>query len=136
MKKCFSCIILIVGILFILTAIGCNGPSGLKLESTSDHYVATLQMEKNPPSVGDNVVKITIKNQTKEIVTPKSVLIEYAMPAMPGMPPMNEKTNTVLQGSTYKATINLSMSGSWLITLKITTTNTAEESVVFNIDVR
>ena len=42
------------------------------------------------------------------------------MPAMPGMPAMNYKTDALLQGVEYKAVMGLSMSGSWNIAVKIT----------------
>jgi len=54
---------------------------------------------------------------------------------MPGMPPMNYKTDAVLKGNEYRATMNLSMSGPWNIAIKITRagkTSTAK----FNIDAR
>jgi hypothetical protein len=41
------------------------------------------------------------------------------MPAMSGMPAMNYKTNAELKDNAYKAKINLSMTGSWNIAVKI-----------------
>jgi hypothetical protein len=35
------------------------------------------------------------------------------------MPPMNYKTNGALKGNEYRATMNLSMAGSWNIAVKI-----------------
>jgi hypothetical protein len=57
------------------------------------------------------------------------------MPAMPGMPAMNYKTDADLKGSVYKGTMNLSMSGPWNIAVKISKagkTSTAK----FSIDAR
>ena len=55
------------------------------------------------------------------------------MPAMPGMPAMNYKTNAVLSGNKYMAKLDLSMSGAWNIVVKIT--NGGKTSTVkFNID--
>jgi len=39
---------------------------------------------------------------------------------MPGMPAMNYKADAELKGNEYKATMGLSMSGSWNIAVKIT----------------
>jgi hypothetical protein len=42
------------------------------------------------------------------------------MPAMTGMPAMNYKTDAVLKGDEYEATLGLSMGGSWNIAVRIT----------------
>ena len=57
------------------------------------------------------------------------------MPGMPGMPPMNYKTGTVLKGYKYRATMDLPMSGSWNIAVKITRGGKATK-VKFNVDAR
>jgi hypothetical protein len=61
------------------------------------------------------------------------VLVNYYMPPMPRMAPMNYTTDAKLKGKKYKATMNLIMSGPWVIAVKITLdgkTTTAK----FNID--
>ncbi len=83
-------------------------------------YDVEVKIDKNPPVVGDNNIEIEIKDGTGKYVTDATVVIEYSMPAMPGMPPMNYKTGTTLRGNEYKATMNLSMSGPWNIAIKIT----------------
>ena len=60
-------------------------------------------------------------------------MVNYYMPPMPRMAPMNYTTNAKLKGKTYKATMNLIMSGPWVIAVKISRdgkTTTAK----FNID--
>lgn len=83
-------------------------------------YEVEVKIDKNPPIVGDNNIEIEIKDASGKYVTDAKVVVDYSMPAMPGMPPMNYKTDASLKGNEYKATMNLSMSGPWNIAVKIT----------------
>jgi hypothetical protein len=82
-------------------------------------YNVIVKIDKNPPVVGDNNMKIDIKDAAGNNVTDAKVKVEYSMPAMSGMPAMNYKTNAELKDNAYKAKINLSMTGSWNIAVKI-----------------
>lgn len=94
-----------------------------------------VKIDKNPPVMGNNNVTVTAKDAKGAAVTDAKVVVEYSMPAMPGMPPMNYKTNAVLKGSEYKAVMNLSMAGPWNIAVKLT--KGGKTSVVkFSIDVQ
>ena len=97
-------------------------------------YNVIVKIDKNPPVVGDNNMKIDIKDASGKSVTDAKVKVQYSMPAMPGMPPMNYKTNAELKDNTYKAKINLSMTGSWNIAVKITKSGKTA-SMKFSIDV-
>jgi len=77
-----------------------------------------VSIDRNPPVVGDNNIAIGVKESGKA-VTDAKVVVDYSMPAMPGMPAMNYKAETELKGSVYKGTINFSMSGAWNIAVKI-----------------
>lgn len=83
-------------------------------------YDVEMKIDKNPPIVGDNNIEIEIKDAAGKYVTDAKVVVEYSMPAMPGMPPMNYKTDATLKGNEYRAKMNLSMSGPWNIAVKIT----------------
>ncbi|MEW6001672.1 MAG: FixH family protein, partial [Nitrospirota bacterium] len=77
-------------------------------------------IDKNPPVVGDNNVEIEITDSAGRYIKDAKVMVNYSMPAMPGMPPMNYKTEAELKGEKYKARMNLSMAGSWNIAVRIT----------------
>ena len=80
----------------------------------------TATLDKNPPVAGpDNNITIAVKDSAGKAVTDAKVVVNYSMPAMPGMPAMNYKSNAALEGSEYKAKMNLSMSGSWNVAIKI-----------------
>ena len=80
---------------------------------------AEIRVDRNPPIVGDNRIEIEIKDQDGKSVTDATVLVNYYMPPMPRMAPMNYITDAKLRGDTYKATMNFIMSGPWVIAVKI-----------------
>lgn len=98
-------------------------------------YSVEIEIDKNPPTVGKNNLKIEIKDASGNYVTDASVKVLYSMPAMPGMPPMNYKTDAVLSGKEYKAVIDLSMSGPWNIEVRISRGGKTS-TVKFNVDAR
>jgi nitrogen fixation protein FixH len=82
-------------------------------------YDVTLNIDKNPPVVGDNAFTVSVKDASGKPVTDAKVMIDYTMPAMPGMPAMNYKAETALKESAYTGNMNLSMSGAWNVVIKI-----------------
>ena len=78
-----------------------------------------FKIDKNPPVVGENNVTIEIKDAAGKNVTEAKVKLDYGMAAMPGMPAMFYKADAELKGTLYKAKMNLSMAGSWNITIQI-----------------
>lgn len=121
--------------LILLLVAGIAYAKDYEVKKKAGEYDVEIKIDKNPPVVGDNNMEIEIKDASGKYVTDAKVKVEYSMPAMPGMPAMNYKTDAALKGNEYKATMNLSMSGAWNIAVKIirggkTTT------VKFNVDAR
>ncbi|MBA4391193.1 MAG: hypothetical protein C0399_09665 [Syntrophus sp. (in: bacteria)] len=83
-------------------------------------YNVLITIDRNPPVAGENNVGISIADSSGKTVTDAKVVLNYSMPAMPGMPAANYKTDTDLKGSVYKAKVNYSMAGSWNNEVKIT----------------
>jgi hypothetical protein len=90
-----------------------------KIKKDEGLYDIEAKIDNNPPVVGNNNISIEIKEKSGKYVTNAKVVVEYSMPAMPGMPAMHYKEPAVLSGNTYKAVMNLSMAGSWNIEVKI-----------------
>jgi len=107
-------------VLLLLLVAGIAYAKDYEVKKKAGDYDVEVKIDKNPPVVGDNNVKIEIKDSSGKYVTDAKVVIDYSMPAMPGMPAMNYKANAELKGNEYKATMGLSMSGSWNIAVKIT----------------
>jgi len=93
-----------------------------------------VKLDKNPPITGQNKMEISIKDDKGSNVTDATVVVEYVMPAMPGMPAMNYKAKAELNGIRYLANINFSMSGAWTVNIKITRAGKTQ-AVKLNVDV-
>jgi len=105
----------------ILLIAGIAYAKDYEVKKKAGDYTVDIKIDKNPPSVGKNNMEIEIKDAAGKYVTDAKVNVEYSMPAMPGMPAMDYKTDAKLEKEyEYKATIDLSMSGSWNIIVKIT----------------
>lgn len=79
-----------------------------------------LITSERPPAVGSNTLYFDIKIKNK-VPEDAKVAVKVFMPAMPGMPAMESRTDAVSLGSgKYKATVNTSMGGTWQIHIFIT----------------
>ena len=105
-------------IALLLTAVVVS-TAGAMTKKAGD-YTVDVTMDRNPPVMGKNNVEIGVKDKTGKPVTDARVTVEYSMPAMPGMPAMNYKSDAELKGETYKAVISPSMAGSWNVAIKVT----------------
>ena len=108
-------------------------PKAYELKRKAGEYEAEVKIDRYPPVLGDNKIEIEIKDGEGNLVTDAKVLVNYYMPPMPRMAPMNYTTDAKLKGEKYRATMNFIMSGPWVIAVKIThggKTSTAK----FNID--
>lgn len=134
MKK-FILSILLFGFiagLFVLT--GCTR-NAYSVTKPAGPYMVTLGINHNPPVAGPNDVTVDVKDSADKAVTDAKVVVKYDMPAMPGMPAMSHKTDTVLEGSRYKGSIDLMMAGPWNITVQVNRGGQTE-SARFTVDAR
>lgn len=106
--------------LVLVIVTGVAYAKGYEVQKKAGDYDVTVAFDRNPPVASDNNVAIQIKDASGKIVKDALVKIDYSMPAMPGMPPMNYKVDAVLKGAEYNATLGLSMAGPWNIEVKIT----------------
>jgi hypothetical protein len=125
---------LMVIIVAMLLIAGIAYAKDYEVTKKAGEYNVIVKIDKNPPVVGDNNMKIDIRDASGKNVTDAKVKVEYSMPAMPGMPPMNYKTDAELKGNMYKAKMNISMTGPWNIAVKITKGG-KKASMKFSIDV-
>ena len=80
-------------------------------------YKMTVTLSQNPPIIGKNDIKIEIRDSKGEPVTDAIATVNYFMPPMPGMPPMNYKIKAVPEDTEYTAIMDLIMEGPWNITI-------------------
>jgi len=104
---------------FLLVA-GMAYAKDYEVKKKAGQYDVEVKIDKNPPVAGNNNISIEVKDESGKYVTDAKVIVDYSMPAMPGMPAMNYKTEAAVSSGKYKAVMNLSMSGSWNIAVKVT----------------
>ncbi len=125
--------IIVMAAVFLLIA-GIAYAKNYEVKKKAGEYEVTATLDKNPPTAGaDNNIAVAVKDAAGKAVTDAKVLVDYGMPAMPGMPAMNYKANATLEGTEYKAKLNFSMSGSWNIAVKITKGGKTS-TMKFNVD--
>lgn len=122
-------------VMVVLLMAGIAYAKDYEVKKKAGEYDVTARIDKDPPTTGENNIAITVKDAAGNAVTDAKVKVEYSMPAMPGMPPMNYKTDAALSGSEYKGKINLSMAGPWNIAVKVTRGGKTS-SMKFSVDAR
>jgi outer membrane translocation and assembly module TamA len=125
--------IVLVTMAVLLLIAGVVYAKGLEVKQKTGDLNVTVTMDKNPPTTGINNLQVDIKDASGKNVTDAKVRVDYSMPAMPGMPAMNYKTDAILSGQIYAAKLNISMSGPWNIAVRISKGGKTS-SVKFNVD--
>jgi hypothetical protein len=97
--------------------------------------VFDIAINRNPPVLGDNEIRIEIRDSQGSPVLDAEVLVNYYMPPMPNMAPMNYTIPAPLKGKEYCATMDLIMTGPWNIITRARIQGRSIK-VVFPIDVR
>jgi hypothetical protein len=97
-------------------------------------YEVDIRMDRDPPIVGENNIKIGIRDNGGKPVKDVKVLVNYYMPPMPRMAPMNYRTEATLKGEQFQATMRFIMSGPWYVVV-IIQREKSNSSVKFNVQV-
>ena len=123
-----------MALIILLLAAGLVYAKDYTVMKKAGSYTVEVKLDKNPPITGPNKMEISIRDDKGENVTDAAIVVEYVMPAMPGMPEMNYKAKAELNGSRYLANVNFSMSGAWAVNIKITRAGKSQ-AVKLNVDV-
>jgi len=94
-----------------------------------------IAINRNPPVLGDNEIRIEIRDAEGHAVLDAEVLVNYYMPPMPKMAPMNYTVPAPLKGKEYRAVMDLIMAGPWNIVIRAKTQGKLLR-MTFPIDVR
>jgi hypothetical protein len=97
-------------------------------------YEVEIRMDRDPPILGENNIKIGIRDHGGNYVKDVKVLVNYYMPPMPRMAPMNYRTDATLKGEQFQATMRFIMSGPWYIAV-IIQRDKNNSGVKFNVQV-
>src|SRR5665647_1391780 len=100
---------------------GVQGPQEVQgLQEKAGDYLVDIKMDKGPPVVGANNIEIVVTDKGGKAVTDAKVLVTLSMPAMPGMPAVeNKAAEAKPDDGKYKAKIDLSKGGSWNMFVRI-----------------
>ncbi len=98
-------------------------------------HVVDAAINRNPPIMGENTIRIEIRDAGGRILTGARVSVNYYMPPMPGMVPMNYTIPAAPDGSGYTAKMNFIMTGPWNIVIRVESGGSPWR-VTFPIDVR
>ncbi len=108
---------LFILILFLIPNIA--NSKGYEVKKKAGEYEAEVKIDRYPLVLGDNHIEIELKDSAGRSVTDARVLVNYYMPPMPRMAPMNYKTDAKVKKEKYLATMNFIMSGPWYISIII-----------------
>jgi len=125
--------------LFVVCALlchcGCTSssqtPSASQGQTSSTRSAATstegvtieFSSEPDPPKSGDNTIEVTVHQPDGTAITDAAVTAVFTMPAMPAMnmPAMRAEARlTHVEGGRYQGMGQLSMSGTWNVTVTAT----------------
>ena len=126
---------LVVIVVALLLIAGIAYAKDYEVTKKAGEYNVNIKIDKNPPVVGDNNVSVEITDASGHHARDAKVVIDYSMPAMPGMPAASYRVDAELKGDEYKATMKPSMAGSWNITVKVTRAGKTS-SAKFTVDVK
>lgn len=106
-------------VLTLLLSAGLVWAKDYEIQKKAGDLSVAVKMERNPPVMGENGIVVALTDNAGKEVTDAGVKVEYSMPAMPGMPPMNYGTVLAAQKKAYQGKLNFSMAGPWNIVVKI-----------------
>jgi hypothetical protein len=93
---------------------------GLETRKKAGDYDVGMRIDRNPPVRGDNTIEISVTEGDGSPVKDVSVLVNYYMPPMPRMAPMNYKVQAKAKNDVFRAKMSFIMEGPWIIAVKIT----------------
>lgn len=131
MKKWIP-LIPMIGVAVILSVPLAYG-KGLEVRKKVSGYEFLINMDRDPPVIGDNPIEIGIRDANDIAVKDAKVLVNYYMPPMPRMAPMNYTEEARYSGNGYKLSMHFIMAGPWVIRV-IVTHNGQRVATKINVD--
>lgn len=123
-------------VLLVMSAVQPSCEAGdYRVRKNAEGLMFDVAINRNPPVVGDNDIRIEIKDPQGNAVLGAEVLVNYYMPPMPRMAPMNYTIPAPLKGDAYRAVMDLIMAGPWNIVIRAKVEGKSIR-VTFPIDVR
>jgi YtkA-like len=109
---------------------------GYESQKSAGDLKVMLSVDRYPLIKGDNSLTVKIADAAGKATTDATVSVRYFMPPMPGMAPMEYKTQAVLKGDGYSFSANIPMEGGWKAEVSVMRTGKPAAMATFNIDAR
>jgi hypothetical protein len=132
MKKTFTAFSLAV--LCLIMVFSCA--KGYESQKSAGDLKVTLLVERYPLIKGDNSLNVKVADAAGKAITDATVVVRYFMPPMPGMAPMEYKTQAMKKGDSYTFSANIPMEGGWKVEVSVTRGGSPPAAAMFNIDAR
>ena len=120
-------------VLALMFAVQAAYGKDLELSQEAGGYEFRVRIDRNPPILGDNHIEIEIRDGNGNRITDARVMVNYYMPPMPRMAPMNYTARAKWKGESYKATLRIIMAGPWIIRV-LATHEGKRAAAKFNVD--
>ena len=128
-------IIVAVALLLVFLAASLSEARDFRVRKRVGNFIVDATLDKNPPVLGNCDIRIEIRDGQGAAVTGSRVTVNYYMPPMPGMVPMNYTIQATPRGSSHVASMNFIMTGPWNIVIHFTAGGRSW-NITFPIDVR
>ena len=112
-------VLVLSAFLALVLMAGTADARSLEESKQAGEYHVGIRIDRNPPILGINNLEVEIRGADGQAITNAKVLINYYMPPMPRMAPMNYKIDAPFKGDRYRAKMNFIMEGPWYIAVKI-----------------
>lgn len=100
-----------------------QGRPAVAAATATEGVTIDFRSEPDPPRSGDNTIEVTVRQPDGAAITDAVVTAVFSMPAMPAMnmPAMRAETKlTHVEGGRYQGMGQLSMAGTWNVTVTAT----------------
>jgi hypothetical protein len=114
----FSLSILLIGVILCFMA-GAADAASLVESKKAGEFTVGIRIDRNPLIRGTNNLEVEIREGDGRTVTDARILVNYYMPPMPRMAPMNYRIDAPFKGGKYRVAMNFIMEGPWVILVKI-----------------
>lgn len=126
----------IVLLLAVLALIMFACAKGYESQKSAGDLKVTLSIDRYPLVKGDNSLTVKIADAAGKAITDATVSVRYFMPPMPGMTPMEYKTQAALKGDGYSLSANIPMEGGWKAEVFVVRGGKPVVTATFNVDAR
>ncbi len=132
MKK--GSLVFLLAVLALTTVFACS--KGYESQKSAGDLKVTLSIDRYPLVKGDNSLTVKIADAGGNTINDATVSMRYFMPPMPGMAPMEYKTQAALKGDGYLLSANIPMEGGWKAEVSVMRGGKPAVTTTFNVDAR